>query len=104
VASLKGLAKRLAEANSRIQKIYLFGSLAWGNAGHHSDADIFIVLKHDPRSMKERLDEFILKMAEAPVPVDVLVYTQDELNQALARENRFLQKIVASGKILYSIT
>ena len=103
VASLKDLAERLAKENSRIQKIYLFGSLAWGNAGLHSDADILIVLSHDSRPIKDRLDEFILSWLPAPVPVDVLAYTQEELQRALAEENRFFQRIVTEGKILFSV-
>ena len=95
VLEIKKLALKLAERNRKIKDVYLFGSYAQGDAGLYSDADVLIVLFEDKRRMIDRLDEFILGFVDAPVPVDVLVYTQDELERALGEQNRFLIKAVS---------
>ncbi len=94
ISSLKRISTLLIQKNIKIDKIYLFGSFATDSAGIHSDADILIVLKKDNRRMLDRLDEFILKFSDAPVPVDVLVYTQEELEEMLNAGNPFIRRIV----------
>lgn len=91
MGAIRETAQRVAAEDSRIEQIILFGSYAKGDPGFRSDADLLIVLSSDNRRMPDRLPEFLLKFAEAPVPVDVLVYTRSELDAALAAENRFLR-------------
>lgn len=100
VSKLKKLSMRLSKDDKRIKEIYLFGSYAQGNAGLHSDADILIVLQEDKRKMIDRLDEFILSFVDAPVPVDVLVYTQDEIKKGLEKKNSFLTKAISGVKLV----
>ncbi|MBI5210406.1 MAG: nucleotidyltransferase domain-containing protein [Elusimicrobia bacterium] len=83
-----------------IERICLFGSYAEGNACSRSDADILVVLSRDPRPMRDRLEEFLLAFADAPVPVDVLVCTRSELDEAREEGNRFMIR-AASGIDLY---
>lgn len=96
IAQIKDIAIKLSNKTKQIEAIYLFGSYATGNAGFRSDADILIILSQDSRDMKDRLGEFILEFADAPVPVDVIVYTKDELNKALKQHSQFLMR-AASG-------
>lgn len=100
ILKIKTVALRVAEKNKKVKAIYLFGSYAGGNAGLRSDADILVVLSEDERPMRDRLNEFIVGFINAPVPVDVLVYTQDELQEALAAGNRFLHRSVAGIKLV----
>ena len=99
VSRLKSLALKLAKRRPEVEEVRLFGSFATGEAGARSDADLLIVLSQDKRRMMERLDEFILAFAEAPVPVDVLVYTREELARASAQGNRFLLKAAAGPRL-----
>lgn len=95
VAKLRETALNVARVNHNVQAVYLFGSHAQGNAGLHSDADILVVLNKDSRPWLERQDEYILAFADAPVPVDVLVYTKEELDAALKKGNSFLAAAIA---------
>ena len=99
VGKLKEAALNAARANHNVAAVYLFGSHAQGNAGLHSDADILVVLKQDARPWLERQGEYILAFADAPVPVDVLVYTKKELDVALKAGNRFLAIAVKGIKL-----
>ena len=101
VSELRELSHKISEKFGNIKRIYLFGSYAEGNAGLRSDADILIVVSHDERPMMDRLDEFILKFADASLPVDVLVYTEKELAKAISKKNRFITNILESGLILF---
>lgn len=95
IGKLKEIAMNLARADRNIEAIYLFGSYAKrGAAGLRSDADILVVLKEDSRRPIDRLDEFMPAFLDAPVPVDVLVYTKAELGKALKEGNRFLARAV----------
>ncbi|MBI4676974.1 MAG: nucleotidyltransferase domain-containing protein [Elusimicrobia bacterium] len=100
VAELKTLSSALGERNALIERICLFGSYAEGNACARSDADVLVVLSRDRRPVRERLEEFLLAFADAPVPVDVLVCTRSELDEARKEGNRFMNR-AASGIDLY---
>jgi predicted nucleotidyltransferase len=92
IGELKIIAQRLTNRNKKIEEIYLFGSYASGTAGLRSDADILIILSDDNRKMRERLGDFILEFVDAPVPVDVLVYTKDEITRAIDEGSQFLKR------------
>ena len=100
ISSLKRISAALIKKNRRITKIYLFGSFAEAKDGVYSDADILVVLKHDTRRMLDRIPEFILKFSEAPVPVDVLVYTQQELQKMTEEKSPFILRIVRKGMLM----
>ncbi len=100
IASLKKISRALIRQDGRIAKIYLFGSLATAKAGAHSDADILVVLKEDKRRMLDRIPEFILRFSKAPVPVDILVYTQPELNRMNEGGNPFIRRILREGMLM----
>lgn len=93
------IALELCRRNKNVKTVYLFGSYAHGNAGSHSDADILVILFADTRSLMERLNEFILEFSNGPIPADVLVYTENELDRALKEGNLFLRKAI-SGILL----
>lgn len=92
IEEFRRIAVELCRKNKNVKIVYLFGSYAQGNAGLYSDADILIILFRDNRSLIERLDEFILEFSNGPVPADVLVYTENELNKALKEQNLFYRE------------
>ena len=83
------------------EKIILFGSYAWGTPTNDSDLDLFIVQKsREPR--KSRQNFLRKKMVGSGVPVDLLVYTPEEVNESINKtRNLFIEDIVRNGKILY---
>lgn len=92
IEQFRNLAKNIAASKTDVERIYLFGSLAKRNASFYSDADILAILAKDNRSMKERLDEYILAFSDGPVPADVLVYTKNEIQKAQKEGNKFLRQ------------
>lgn len=84
------------------EKIILFGSYAWGNPTEHSDIDLFIIkdtgARGIDRSVKVRT---ILDEENAILPLDVLVYTPNEIKRRLEIEDDFVKDILEKGEILY---
>ncbi len=83
------------------ERIYLFGSLARGEADELSDVDLVIIKKTD-RSFWDRLREVLrLLPADLERGVDVLVYTPNEFSEMLARGNAFAEMIAEEGRLIY---
>lgn len=84
------------------EKIILFGSWAWGNPGPDSDADLLIIKRSSkPRLQREQELNAILFPRE--MPLDLLVYTPDELEQSINRNrNLFIEDVVRNGRVLYT--
>lgn len=78
---LKEEAKLLKERHPEIEEIILFGSIARGDFGYKSDADILIILK---KSEFERYFDRIPKYLadfDVPIPVDIFPYTKEEIER-----------------------
>lgn len=91
-----------------VSRIILFGSSAAGHASAESDLDLAIVLRQPNRfnsyderlEAKSRLRESIQDI-NRKVPMDILLYTEDEYAE-LTRYRGFLsQEVVAKGRTLY---
>ncbi len=84
------------------EKIILFGSWAWGEPKRGSDIDLFILKESQERRIeRERQVQRILRGSR--LPVDILVYTPEEVERRLWLEDFFIGKILSRGKILYSL-
>lgn len=99
ILSLRNIAKEIAQSEKKIEKIYLFGSLSTNDAGLRSDADILIVLKEDNRRMLDRIDEYLIKFSDSPVPVDPFVYTKEEVKRAIKEGNSFIRMALKGIKL-----
>lgn len=86
------------------EKIILFGSYAWGKPTDDSDVDLFIVKKSKKRRI-DRAREAREAISGSGVPVDILVYTPEELKKSIVEnQNLFIEDIARNGKILYEKT
>lgn len=105
-----GLQRRVSESLPEVvarivaqldpEKIVLFGSYAYGAPTADSDVDLLIILDTDaPRRERTWLVSRLL--IPRPFPVDILVKTPQEIEQALAGRDFFLQEIMRRGKVLY---
>ena len=78
------------------QKIILFGSYAWGNPTEDSDIDLFIIMESSLRRDKRALQ--VQKMfSQRTFPLDIIVYTPEEVKQSLERRNPFIKEIMSQG-------
>lgn len=85
--------------NYHPDRIILFGSCAKGQNTANSDIDLLIIKNTDKRPI-ERLHE-VHKPLDYNIPVDLLVYTPDEVEIYLSDETGFLSQILREGKVLY---
>ena len=81
-------------------KIILFGSYAYGTPTPDSDVDLLVIMQTDKQS-SDRTWEVARLLIPRPFPVDILVRTPVEIQQALAQGDFFIQEIVTQGKVLY---
>ena len=82
------------------EKIILFGSLAKGKPHEYSDLDLFIVMRSDLRRDNRSLA--ISKLfSDRLFPMDILVYTPEELEDSMRRGNPFIKEILTEGKVIY---
>jgi predicted nucleotidyltransferase len=89
--------KIVAEINP--EKIILFGSYAWGAPNENSDVDLLIVKKtDDTRRTAREIDGSIFPR---PFPIDIIVYTPENIEKRLAKNDFFIKDIFSNGKFIY---
>ena len=99
--------------NGKILKIILFGSYArddWVDEpenGYQSDFDLLIIVNHrdltDIANYWYVAEDRILRDAEINRPVNIIVHSLDEVNQALRRGEYFWVDIARDGILLYEL-
>lgn len=82
------------------KKIILFGSYAWGKPTEDSDVDLFII-QESSESRLNRQAELRRKLWGSGVPMDLLVYTPEEVKKRLEIDDPFISYILNKGKVLY---
>ena len=99
--------RRLAETVRRLvrglnpERIILFGSLASGEAGRDSDADL-LVLKRTRKRWLERGWQAEKALGwDRPMATDVIVLTPEEYERWLAGGDPILREIGETGVVLY---
>jgi len=96
---IKLLVSKIAEKYSP-DRVYLFGSYAWGNPTADSDVDLFIV-KNTSKPQKKRRRELRSLLFGSGVPFDLFIYTPNEISNRLKIGDFFVKDIVNKGKVLY---
>ena len=85
----------------RPEKIILFGSYAYGKPTEDSDVDLFIV-KGTRKTRTKRHLELDRILLDRTMPIDILVYTPQEIKERLSLGDFFIKNIVQKGKTLYA--
>ncbi|MEK7528177.1 MAG: nucleotidyltransferase domain-containing protein [Patescibacteria group bacterium] len=85
----------------RPEKIILFGSRAWGTPNADSDIDLFVIKKTN-RSTRDVAREIDASIWGSGMPVDVIVYTPENVEKRLAMKDFFVSDVMQKGKVLYS--
>lgn len=95
---VKNIVERI-KTNYNPEKIILFGSLVNDRAGKGSDIDLIIIkqTKEDPWTRASKVDYFI----EHNMPVELLVYTPEEIEERLKMNDFFVKEVIERGDVLY---
>jgi predicted nucleotidyltransferase len=81
-------------------KIILFGSYATGNPNENSDLDLFVIKDTDlPRP--QRTVQVRKMLYGSMVPIDLIVYTPKEIEEAKENIFSFVYGVLNTGKTLY---
>ncbi len=95
---IQSVVKRIAESY-KPEKIYLFGSFAWGKPTKDSDVDLFIIKNTEARHLDR--DKTVRRIINRELPADLLIYTPQETQRRLGIGDFFIRNILQKGKILY---
>jgi predicted nucleotidyltransferase len=92
--SLCRISQQLLKDKPEAQGVALFGSLARGDYGLRSDADILVCLRSAcEEKVADRIPPLLAAFLEAPVPVDILPLTAREICQRLEDASPFWSRI-----------
>jgi predicted nucleotidyltransferase len=83
-------------------KIVLFGSFAWGEPKEYSDLDLLIIMDSAVARPDERAIHVHRLLHDLHCPMDLLVYTPEEISRCLKRGNLFIAEILEKGRLLYA--
>ncbi|MDP2909567.1 MAG: nucleotidyltransferase domain-containing protein, partial [bacterium] len=75
-------------------------SRVWGKADKNSDFDLFII-KKTTKDKIERQRELRSKLFPPGLPIDLLIYTPEEIKKRLKMGDFFIRDILKKGKTLY---
>jgi predicted nucleotidyltransferase len=94
---IRRFARQVAE-RFQPDKIFLFGSYAYGTPHADSDVDILVVMP-----ARNQLDQAVkISLAiDPPFPLDIIVRTPHNMKWQLAERQSFLTEITTRGKVLY---
>lgn len=98
-ALLEHVTKTIVE-RFRPKRIMIFGSHARGEAGPDSDLDLFIEMD-TPRRPPDRAIEISEVFGLRPWPMDIVVYTPEEVRRLRNINGTLLSVIEKEGKMLY---
>ncbi len=101
VGLLRARAAALLSRDARVNRVLLFGSLAKGNYGARSDADLCVVLSEDPRPRWfDRIPDYLDAFLGCDIPVDVFIYTEAELDLMRRNGNALVRAIDRDAIVL----
>jgi predicted nucleotidyltransferase len=104
VAAFLEKASRTLSSQPLVRKVILFGSFARGEQTARSDIDLLVVEEGEFGPKRSRRKEMVglrRLLAEAPTPVDVLVYSETEWEQWKNVPCHVIGAASRDGKVLY---
>lgn len=81
------------------QRIFLFGSYAYGNPTADSDVDLLVVMDHAGSSVEQAAK--IRSSLRTGFPLDLLVRSPRKISERLKLGDPFIRAIVEKGEMIY---
>ncbi|MGH9845654.1 MAG: nucleotidyltransferase domain-containing protein [Blastocatellia bacterium] len=100
-AYIRRMCRRIAEEFNP-EKIILFGSYAYGKPTMESDVDLLVVMEFEGGHFHQ--SHKITQRLSLALPLDLLVYTPEQLQYRLEIGDRFIREIIEQGKVMYEAT
>lgn len=97
--AISSIVRRIA-LNVNPDKIFLFGSYATGKADEDSDIDLLVV-KETTEPKHKRSIEIQRLLIGSKLPVDILVYTNDEFEKEKSTNHSFLSSAIQGAQLVY---
>ena len=97
--AISQLVEELSQKHPEIEKIYLFGSFARGEAVPGSDVDILVVLTDSDLSFGDRMKGYM--PSSFPAPLEIFPYTRSEMETMLGEGNHFLRSAQQDSILLF---
>lgn len=102
------LQEKINEAVARIavalrpEKIFLFGSHAWGEPGPDSDIDLFVIIAGDPAIPVYKLaSQAYRSLRGLKEPFEVIVRTSREVERERQVSSSLVSRVLRRGRLLY---
>jgi len=96
---VEDIVRRIVDT-SQPEKIILFGSRARGDARPNSDFDVLVIKESDEPRYRRDVPLYVA-LAGFDVPVDVMVYTPEEIREWSEVPLAFITTAVREGKVVY---
>lgn len=97
--TIEDVTERLIESYDP-ERIVLFGSRASGRTEEESDVDLLIVKETEKRPIDRRIEvEKIL--SDRLLPLDIVVYTPEELRSLFSAGSPFIEEVMENGRLIY---
>lgn len=99
-ADIEQLAREIGEA-AHAERVVLFGSHANGHADESSDVDLLVVAESNlPRHKRSR--DLYRRIRTHRFPVDILVYTPEEVRRNSTTPVSFVSQALRNGRTVYA--
>ena len=83
------------------EKIYLFGSHAWGTPDQDSDIDLMVIVPQSDERPIRRDQRAQRCLGRLPVSADVLVRTRHEVNRVRELQGSLTREVLQKGRKVY---
>jgi predicted nucleotidyltransferase len=99
-SQLTVLVERLVAALAP-ERVFLFGSHAWGVPGVDSDIDLMVIVPESDLPQYKRAQRAYRAIRGVDVPTDILVLTRDEFERQTQVVSSLARQVREHGKSLY---
>jgi predicted nucleotidyltransferase len=97
---LNEIVQRLVDA-LHPEKIYLFGSHAYGQPNDDSDVDLLIVVEDSDLSIRKKIADSYQSLWGLRIPKDIVVVTQSQFDKRSQWLSSIERIVTDKGKLLY---
>jgi predicted nucleotidyltransferase len=98
-SAIEQIARTIVDA-FHPRRIVLFGSRARGDARADSDVDLMVEMDSDLRPL-ERMRRVYQACRDRSLPLDVVVFTPEEVTRQRHQKNSLVSAIESEGKVIY---